>query len=218
MTTAEGAIQFRYTLDPPGDADLVDNVLFAQMAAWRIILRQLGLVGRDPKRYDGYAYGNLSVRDCTDARRFFVTASQTGGEPDFGPSHLVRIDRWDCQRFSVCATGSAPPSSESITHGMLYAADPAILWVMHVHSTAIWRAAPRLGLPVTDQTVSYGSAAMANAVAALLRQHRQRPLAIATLGHEDGVFASGASASGTGAMLVQTLADALGDDRDQPRA
>jgi hypothetical protein len=52
---------------------------------------------------------------------------------------------------------------------------------------------------------------MANAVAALLRQHRQRPLAIATLGHEDGVFASGASANGTGAMLVQTLADALGD-------
>jgi ribulose-5-phosphate 4-epimerase/fuculose-1-phosphate aldolase len=210
MTTAEGAIQFRYTLDAPAPADVLDAERFAQMAAWRTILRQLDLVGRDPARYDGYAYGNLSVRDGADPHRFYVTASQTGGDPSLARSHLVRVDRWNAERFELFATGVAPPSSESITHGILYDADPSIAWVMHVHARAIWRNAHRLDLPVTGANVSYGSPAMANAVSALLRQKRSRPIAFATLGHEDGVFVSGASADETGALLVRTLAAALG--------
>ena len=78
---------------------------------------------------------------------------------------------------------------------------------------AIWRNAQRLELPVTDANVAYGSSAMANAVAALLRKQRKRPIAFATLGHEDGVFVSGTSADETGALLVCTLAAALGAGR-----
>ena len=210
MTTAEGAIQFRFTLAAPGAGDALDAARFAQMAAWRTILRQLDLIGRDPLRYDGFAYGNLSVRDGADALRFFVTASQTGGNASLDRTQLVRIDRWDAERFEVQATGAAAPSSESITHGMLYAADPAIAWVMHVHSQAIWRNAKQLSLPVTGTNVPYGSPAMASAVSVLLRQHGNRPIAFATLGHEDGVFVSGESAHETGALLVRTLAAALG--------
>ena len=213
MTTAEGAIQFRYTLDAPGPADALDAERFAQMAAWRTILRQLDLIGRDPARYDGFAYGNLSVRDGADTRRFYVTASQSGGDAGLDRSHLVRVDRWNAGRFEVGATGVAPPSSESITHGMVYAADPSIAWVMHVHSPAIWRNAQQLGLPVTSPNVPYGSILMANAVSALLRQQRNRPIAFATLGHEDGVFVSGASADEAGTLLVSTLAAALGGIR-----
>ncbi len=209
MTTAEGTIQFRYRLGAPGTADSVDADRFARMAAWRTILRQLDLIGRQPNRYDGYAYGNLSVRDCNQANRFFVTASQTGGEAAFERTHLVRIDRWNAPHFEVDATGTAAPSSESITHGMLYAADPSIAWVMHVHSPAIWRAAIRLRLPVTGETVAYGSPAMANAVAGLLDRHRDRPLVFATLGHLDGVFACGSSADDTGTLLIRTLAVSL---------
>jgi ribulose-5-phosphate 4-epimerase/fuculose-1-phosphate aldolase len=183
------------------------------MAAWRTILRQLELIGRDPTRYDGFAYGNLSVRDGAETCAFFVTASQTGGDSNFDRSHLVRVDRWDAARFEVRATGAAPPSSESITHGMLYAADPSIAWVMHVHSPPIWRNANRLELPLTAANVRYGSVAMASAVAALMQQVRGRPIAFATLGHEDGVFVGGASAGETGALLVRTLATALGAPR-----
>lgn len=212
MSTAEGAIHFRYTLDAAGAGDALDAIRFAQLAAWRTILRKLDLIGRDATRYDGFAYGNLSVRDA-DTARFFVTASQTGGDAQFDRKQLVRIDRWSAERFDVTATGAAPPSSESITHGMLYAADPAIAWVMHVHSPAIWRSAQRLGLPTTGATVPYGSAAMANAVVVLLRNHSTRPIAFATLGHEDGVFACGASADETGVVLVRRLAAALGAPR-----
>lgn len=209
MTTSEGAIQFRYRLAEPGPADSVDAERFARMAAWRTILRRLDLIGRQSNRYDGYAYGNLSVRDSVQADRFFVTASQTGGEVDFERARLVRIDRWDARRFDVDATGVAPPSSESITHGMLYAADPTMAWVMHVHSPSIWRAGARLRLPVTAETVPYGSPAMAIAVAALLTLHPVRPLVFATLGHEDGVFACGESADDVGAALIRTLAASL---------
>ena len=50
---------------------------------------------------------------------------------------------------------------------------------------------------------------MADAVAALLRTHRRRPLVFVTLGHEDGVFACGGSAEATGGALVAALARAL---------
>lgn len=212
-TAAEGAIRFRYTLAVPGNADAIDDEPFGQLTAWRTILRQLDLIGRDPHRYDGFAYGNLSVRDQADPQRFYVTASQTGGDAHFDRAQLVRIDRWNAERFDVYATGVAPPSSESITHGMVYAADPTIAWVMHVHTPIIWRKAGQLALPVTAEDVPYGSPAMANAVSTLLREDAGRPLAFATLGHEDGVFVCGATAHETGTWLVRTLAVAIGGAR-----
>lgn len=212
-TAAEGAIRFRYTLDVPSSADSIDTEHFTQLAAWRTILRQLDLIGRDPSRYDGFAYGNLSVRDHADPQRFYVTASQTGGDADFDLAQLVRIDRWNAERFDVRATGVAPPSSESITHGMVYAADPTIAWVMHVHMPIIWGNARKLGLPATAEDVSYGSPAMANAVSILLHEHSGRPIVFATLGHEDGVFVCGATAHETGTCLVRMLAVALGGAR-----
>ena len=172
-------------------------------------MKQLNLIGRDPRRYDGFAYGNASVRDIAAPNRFFITASQTGGAPRLIAEHVVRVDAWDAQRFEVEATGSRAPSSESISHGMVYAADASIVWIMHVHSPSIWRAAARLDLPVTAQDVPYGSPAMAQAVAELTRCHVARPLVFATLGHEDGVFACGGSADDTGAALVRVLTSAL---------
>ena len=205
----EGAIRFRYRLDPPHTTDTLDADRFERLGAWRNILQQLHLLGRDAHRYDGYAYGNMSARDLQTPARFYVTASQTSGAPRLVPQDIVRIDRWNAERFEVTAAGTLPPSSESITHGIIYAADPTIAWIMHVHAPAIWRAAARLQLPHTAADVGYGSPQMAHAVAALARQHGARPLVFVTLGHEDGVFACGATAEDTGAALVRTLAAAL---------
>ena len=208
-TTTEGAIQFRYRLKHPTTDDSLDAALFDRMAAWRRVLTQLALIGRDPERYDGFAYGNLSVRDRRDPSRFFVTATQTGGAPRLLRSDVVRVDAWDVQRFEVDATGTVPPSSESITHGIIYAADAALAWIMHVHAPAIWRAAARLGLPVTAAEAGYGSPAMAHAVATLATLHTRRPLIFATVGHEDGVFACGSSADTTGTALIRVLSQSI---------
>jgi hypothetical protein len=205
----EGAIRFRYRLIAPRATDVLDAQDFRRLADWRRVLKRLALIGCDPDRYDGYAYGNLSVRDRADPTRFFVTASQTGGAPKLVADDVVRVDACGVERFEVEATGARPPSSESITHGMVYAADPRIDWIMHVHSPAIWRRATRLGLPTTAADVEYGSPAMARAVDALAHRHTGRPLVFATLGHEDGVFACGATADGTGAALIRALERAL---------
>lgn len=207
-TPSEGAIRFRYVLREPDAADVLGADRFERLAAWRQILKQLKLIGRAAGRYDGFAFGNLSVRDDTNAARFFITASQTGGARRLLPQHVVRVDAWNARRFEVTATGAASPSSESITHGMVYAADARIDWIMHVHAPVIWRAAARLDLPTTAADVEYGSPAMANAVGVLLERHATRPLLFATLGHEDGVFACGAAADDTGGALVRALADA----------
>jgi len=207
---AEGAIHFKYRLaaDPDASAEIED---FGRLRAWREILKQLKLIGRDRRRYDGYAYGNLSVRDRATGR-FFVTASQTSDARLLRPDGLVRVDGWDAERFEVMATGSRPPSSESITHGMIYAADSEIVWIMHVHAPTIWHCAATLGLPRTPADVPYGSPAMADAVAALLARQRERPLVFATLGHHDGVFACGATANETGCAILRALADATSQE------
>ena len=57
--------------------------------------------------------------------------------------------------------------------------------------------------------VDYGSPEMVVAVAELMAAHHSRPLVFATLGHEDGVFACGATARDTGGLLVSYLARAL---------
>ncbi|HET6471070.1 MAG TPA: class II aldolase/adducin family protein, partial [Pseudomonadales bacterium] len=121
----------------------------------------------------------------------------------------VRVDRCDVERFEVDAVGDRAPSSESITHGMVYAADAAIGWIMHAHAPAIWRNAARLGLATTGRDVEYGSRGMAAAVRALLARDHRRPLLFATLGHADGVFACAATADDAGALLVRTHAAAL---------
>jgi ribulose-5-phosphate 4-epimerase/fuculose-1-phosphate aldolase len=91
---------------------------------------------------------------------------------------------------------------------MVYAADPRIGWIMHVHAPVIWRATAQLDLPATPEDVEYGSPAMARAVGTLLSRHEARPMLFATLGHADGIFACGGSADETGTALVRVLVDA----------
>jgi len=204
----EGAIRFAYGLAPLTGAALPD-AQFAELRAWRRICKRLGLLGRDPRRYGGLGFGNLSVRDPADPTRFVITASQTGAARDLRAGDLVRINECNLARFWVDAQGRKPPSSETLTHAMVYAADPEVRWVFHVHSPDIWRETARLRLPCTAANVPYGTRAMADAVAGLMRVFATRPLVFTTLGHADGVFACGADAHSIGLALIGRLAEAL---------
>ena len=207
MAEAEGVIQFNCCLAAP-NAELPDD-LAQPLLAWRAVLRRLELIGQGDARYGGLGYGNISRRVPGPAPGFVITASQTSGLADAGIEHLVWVKRWDLGRFQVEAEGALPPSSESLTHAMIYAGDPEVHWVLHGHCPDIWRNAEGLGLAAIGAEVGYGSPQMAEAVAALLRANSARPLVFVTLGHEDGVFACGGSAEATGGALVATLAQAL---------
>lgn len=208
MTEHEGIIQFAYDLKPLDGAVAADDQL-AQLNAWRTIFKRLGVVGQLAERYAGLGFGNLSTRDPERPGEFVITASQTGGVEQLARENFVRILRCNLDRFWIDAMGSEPPSSETLTHAMVYAADPRIGWVFHGHCPEIWRRAEALALPCTPDDVRYGSQDMVHAVAGLLATHQSRPLLFATLGHADGVFACGPTARDTGGLLVSYLARAL---------
>jgi ribulose-5-phosphate 4-epimerase/fuculose-1-phosphate aldolase len=204
----EGVINFAYDLQPP-DAAIAQDELSSPLGSWRSIFKRLGIIGQDAARYGGFGFGNLSGRDPDKPGEFVISASQTGLLTSLQDKHLVRITGYNLDRFWVDAMGRRPPSSETLTHAMIYAADPRIGWVFHCHCPEIWRQAATLAIPCTDADVAYGSQEMVGAVAELLDKHQSRPLLFATLGHEDGVFSCGPTARDAGGLLVSYLAKAL---------
>ena len=218
MSTQEGTIQFAYELQAESETTMAAD-LFADLAAWRSILFDLNLIGQSPTRYNGFAYGNLSLSNpaaLTDPFNFFITASQTSGAKALLPDDLVRITHCNLERFWVDAKGSLPPSSETLTHAMIYIADPKLQCVLHVHSPVLWHHRAALRLPETDADVGYGSADMCLAVAQLMDQFQSRPLAFATAGHEDGIFACGHNLRDAGGLLISYLAKARALNLMQP--
>ncbi len=204
----EGVIRFNLKLvaAPPLPEQAV-----AEIEAWRHRLRKVGLLGQDPDRYDGYGFGNISRRLAPfagppTARRFLITGSQTGHLATLQASHYVVICACDPAHNFVEAEGGMAPSSESLTHGVLYALDDRIRWVVHAHAPTIWRRAAQLSLPVTDRRVQQGTPAMYKEVARLMAVSdvlNQRLFAMG--GHEDGMIAFGRTAQEAGDALFARL-------------
>ena len=204
MPQTEGVIKFRLDYTPaPLPIGLDDGTI----AHWFGVCRELDLVGRDPTRYQGYAYGNISRRL---ARGFLITGTQTGGLPRLQEEQLSQVLACDSAGNRIEATGPIRPSSEAMTHDQVYQLSERVGFVIHVHSAVVWRQASRLGLPVTDPAIEYGTPAMAHAVRSLYPgPELELPAAFAMGGHEDGVVVFGADADSTGQHLLQLYRQAL---------
>ena len=200
-------LQFSKTASPP-----LENL--RDLNAWRRILWQLELLGQDPARYAGYGFGNVSHRITPfDApagqRRFVISGTQTGALDHLDRSRYAIINAYDPQRNRVVAEGPVRPSSESLTHAMIYDLDAGVHAILHVHSPHIWRHAHAMGIPVTDETVPYGTPEMARETARLFREtdvNHRRIFSMA--GHEDGVISFGETADDAGSILLRALAHA----------
>ncbi len=140
----EGIIKFQlqFTEGPP-----LGGGTLAEVNAWRRILFLLRLVGRDPERYDGLGYGNISERvgpfpaPATE-RRFIISGTQTGGLEQLGDRHFVTVVECYPEENRLVAEGPIRPSSESLTHGTLYGLDDSLRSVMHVHCPEISASLP----------------------------------------------------------------------------
>ncbi len=214
----EGVIKFRaeHTTAPIPERH---RPLACRLAAWRDVLAKLELVGQDPNRYGGAGYGNMSARVGPRGlprgrRAMLITGSQTGGVAALELSHLCLVEAYDYERNAVSSRGPVPPSSETMTHGALYDASPAIQFVFHAHAPSIWRAARALGIPVSDPRVPYGTPQMAREVQRLYTGSALPALRILAMGgHEDGIVVFGEDAEQTGQTLVGYLARALASSR-----
>jgi len=203
----EGVIHFvaHHAVEPLPD---LPAATVATLRTWRDLLWRLGLLGQDPARYDGAAFGNVSVR--LPQGGLLVTGSQTGGVPILGPDGLVVVDRVDVPQNQVWSRGPVLPSSESMTHAALYALDAGIEAVVHVHSPAIFERAAVLGLPETSASVPYGTPEMALEMGRLWRGSALPAVGIFIIpGHQDGVVGVGASLEQACTRVVAALASAM---------
>jgi hypothetical protein len=200
MQDVEGVIKYQLDYVPsplPADADL-DG-----LARWFLRCRERELIGRDPARYGGYAYGNISVRT---QRGFVISGTQTGGSPELGRNQLAWVVDFDVAANRLRAGGPAAPSSEAMSHGQVYRALAHAGAVIHVHSPMLWRRAADLGLASTPPTAAYGTAAMAAAVETLLLADLNRDAGVFAMGgHEDGIVAYGRDLDTAGQLLIETL-------------
>jgi ribulose-5-phosphate 4-epimerase/fuculose-1-phosphate aldolase len=187
--------------------------LLRELNAWRTMMYMTELIGQTPERYGGYGFGNISCRidyPCDSGQPpFVITGTQTGGAKVLTPGDYVVVTACYPDSNRLVAEGPVKPSSESLTHGILYALDDNIRWVMHAHSPHIWRHAAELHLPMTGD-VPYGTPEMAQEVARLYRESdaaQKRIFGMA--GHEDGIVTFGATAEEAGFVMLGVLARAL---------
>lgn len=212
MAEQEGVIKFQ--LDFFSANPLPINEL-REIGAWRKMLYLTQLIGQTPDRYDGYGFGNISCRLLPrDAplgqRSFVISGTQTGNVIDLQPQHYAVVRAYDPASNLIVGEGPIRPSSESLTHGMIYDMDTHIQWVMHAHSPHIWHCANALDIPMTDAQVAYGTPAMADEVVRLFTETDLSKRRIFGMeGHEDGIISFGGSAEEAGSVMLLALAAAF---------
>ena len=202
MQPNEGVIQF----DLQWQQAAATRTDLGALNAWREILWKLGLIGQDPLRYDGVGFGNVSQR-AGSGNQFIISGSQTGNMKRIDAHHYALVTNFDANTNRVVAQGPVRPSSESMTHGVLYKLDASVNCVLHVHSPDIWNAASGLALPMTHSDVAYGTPEMATEVARLFTDTdvKQRGIFVMA-GHQDGVVAFGSTPEAAGVILIKSLA------------
>ncbi len=200
MQESEGVIKYRldFKASEPVQQDL------SELNYWRSIMYGLGLIGQQEDRYLGYGFGNLSQRCVEKTEQFIISASQTGSVPKLNASHYTLVEAFDIASNRIQASGCLPPSSEALSHAMIYQLNPAIQSVFHIHDPLLWQFGLQHGYPTTAADVEYGTVKMAQEVQRLY-QH-SKLIECDTLimgGHEDGVILFGDSIQHSGMRLIQ---------------
>lgn len=203
----EGVI--KYSLAFKSKALSISKQTLNDINACRAAMKVCGLLGQDPLRYGGYGFGNISTRSATVSSNFIITGSQTSHHDLVTAANLAQITHINTEHNQLYAQGEVEPSSESMTHGVLYQSHEQIHAVVHVHSPEIWHCAEALKLAYTSPDIPYGTPEMANAVklltAELVQSESPLPLIFVMKGHEDGVVAAGSSLQQCTDLLLGTL-------------
>ena len=191
----------------------VDLASIQDLIVWRQIFYQLDLIGQNPNLYGGAGYGNVSQKIGMNNQGmpvFWITGTQTGGLDKITPEHFSRVDSYDVDRNQLSCLGPIASSSEAMTHGAVYEADPEAKYVFHTHSKPIWSAYQKLDLQFTPSDVEYGTAEMVNSVKLLSMNPKwTHDRAFVMLGHEDGIFTFGATAELAGFAMMKILTQAM---------
>jgi ribulose-5-phosphate 4-epimerase/fuculose-1-phosphate aldolase len=192
-------------------AALPELLPLSEINAWRTVLFRLGLIGQRADKYGGLGFGNLSCRlKGIGDNAFVISGTQTGHLAELDAGHYAIVTAAIPLQNRLESFGLCQPSSEALTHGMVYQQHHSIQAVIHVHSPELWRTTAALKLPHTDLNIAYGTPDMAAAVAELFSSGQLAQAGVfSMLGHEDGVVSFGLSLADAAILLIRRLADAL---------
>lgn len=205
MAQTEGVIKYQLDFQKTGAVNEDIN----EINTWRSILHGLDLIGQHADRYLGYGFGNISARCEDNPARFIISASQTGHIQLLDATHYTLIEGFDIAGNWLRASGCLPPSSEALSHAMIYQLDPGIAAVLHIHDPILWQIGLEQGYPASSPEVEYGTVAMAQEVERLYRTTRLSEAGVLIMqGHEDGVMVFGESMQQAGFRLIQLWIEA----------
>jgi len=180
----EGYTKFAVHLTEGG---LPANPELCRLNEVRTELHDLGLIGVLP---GGVGYGNVSVR-LDGSEKFIISGTATGSKRTLALTDYCLVDSFDVRRNEVFCTGRIQASSESMSHGSVYQANPAITCVTHIHSQAIFRFMLANGYPRTSERAAYGTPEIAEETVRLVCEAGAARGVFVMAGHEDGVIAYG---------------------------
>ena len=172
----------------------------ADLNAWRNRLYDVGFIGYYPEL--GVGYGNVSIREG-DSDTFIISGTQTGHIPRTDERHYARVLSCDIEANRVVCEGPVQASSEALTHASIYALDPGIRAVVHVHDVVLWNELLDR-VPTTSRDISYGTPEMAHEFRRLYDETAFADLGVAVMGgHEEGIVAFGASLEQAAQRILQ---------------
>lgn len=176
---------------------------YEELEALRKRLFALGLIGEK----EGIGYGNLSMRD-KGSKSFFITATQTGNRQTLTREQYTYIGKYEFSSFKVMSRGAHKPSSEALSHAMIYTIDERITAVIHIHSLSLWQFMKTKDALAT--TAEYGTAEMVEEIRELYRE--LDPIennAFVMKGHKEGIMTFGRSVEEAELILLNIIQDYL---------
>ena len=176
---------------------------YESLEALRLRLFTLGLIGVQ----DCIGYGNISIRE-KEKNSFFITATQTGELTNLKREYYTYISQYDFSRFCVTSQGKYQPSSEALSHAMIYEISPEINAVIHIHSKALWEFMKKNNSLGTN--AEYGTVEMVKEIASLYENKNPFEESIFVMrGHEDGIIAFGKSIKDAELILYTKIQEYL---------
>ena len=191
----EGYVKYNCTWIP--DRPLISSEI-AELNYWRNRLYQLGLIGQ----YDnGIGFGNVSKRGKID-KEIIISGTNTGGISVLNESHYTTVIDYDWRENWVTCRGTIAASSETLTHGAIYEANPQINGVIHIHHRHLWQNL-MYRVPTTQENIAYGTPEMAAEIIRLCQEERLEEQQILVMsGHEEGIIAFGQDLAKAGNLLL----------------
>ena len=188
----EGAIKYRCdwqktaAIQPGG---------ITELNRYRNALHQLNLIGQYP---NGIGFGNLSQRipplphsPNPPFPPFIISGTQTAHLPILTADNYALVTTFSPEQNRLTCQGLCKASSESMTHGVIYAQAPSIHAIIHVHHRPLWQQLLNQ-VPTTRADIPYGTPEMAAETQRLFRESDlPRTKIFAMAGHEEGIVTFG---------------------------